>query len=68
MAAVTQTVSDRLQHFSNGLIDEAVAHEDAIIVAGKLAPDDYRYRSGMRAGLLKAKDLIDQALRDIMKG
>ena len=66
---MVQTYSTFLEYEIGRLIDEAVADEVAILMAGNIDDiKDYKYRVGMIRGLEKAKELMSEADRNIQSG
>ena len=66
---MAQTYSTFLEYEIGRLIDEAVADEVSILMAGNIDDiKDYKYRVGMIRGLEKAKELMSEADRNIQSG
>jgi hypothetical protein len=64
-----QTYSSRLEYEVGRLIDEAIADETSVLVAGSIEDiKDYKMRVGMIRGLYKAKELISEADTIIQSG
>lgn len=61
------TFGDRVEEMAKAALDDAIAFEATAVLAGQLEPLDYKYRCGIRNGLVKAKELLAQAHADAMK-